>query len=181
MIYKGNSGTMDISHVFIVITLVALAIAILAPFHFNIKDLESMISLLASGWGTNYNNPSYITTSATVSKSYNLATITINIVNNGNNQLIIGGTTTIGSALCNLDPSIIIPPHSEGTLTLAIYTMNGTAEDPISINVGGSAYSTGIPQIFCYGSHIDLTLNNGFTIVFSTVNNNGNIYVTLNQ
>ncbi|GAB6946970.1 hypothetical protein JCM16161A_11000 [Vulcanisaeta sp. JCM 16161] len=58
--------------------------------------------------------------------------------------------------------------------------MNGTTMDPITVNVGGNAYSVGIPQIFCYGTHLDLSENNGFMIIFST-DNNGSIYVNVNQ
>ncbi len=171
---------MDLSHIFIVITLVALVIAVLAPFHFNINSLGQMIYSLMSGWNANGVNPSYVKTSATLSKAYNMIIVTISISNNGNNQLVLGGTTMIGSTQCNLEPSIVIPPKSTGEITLFIYTMNGTMMDPITVNIGGNAYSPGIPQIFCYGTHLDLSGNNEFTIVFSTMNN-GNIYVNMNQ
>ncbi len=172
---------MDLSHIFMVITLVALAVAILAPFHFNINRLGNMIYSLMSGWSVNEGiNPGYVKTNATISKSYGMLIITISISNNGNNQLVLSGTTIIGSTQCNLEPSIIIPPKSTGELTLSIYTMNGTMMDPITINVGDGAYSTGIPQIFCYGTRLDLSGGNGFTIIFSTINN-GNIYVNVNQ
>ncbi|WP_243671136.1 hypothetical protein [Vulcanisaeta sp. JCM 16161] len=81
---------MDLSHIFIVITLVALAIAILAPFHFNINSLGQMIYSLMSGWSTNEGiNPSYVETNATMSKTYDMIVVTISISNNGNNQLIL--------------------------------------------------------------------------------------------
>ncbi|GAB6946971.1 hypothetical protein JCM16161A_11010 [Vulcanisaeta sp. JCM 16161] len=90
MNYKINRGNMDLSHIFIVITLVALAIAILAPFHFNINSLGQMIYSLMSGWSTNEGiNPSYVETNATMSKTYDMIVVTISISNNGNNQLIL--------------------------------------------------------------------------------------------
>ncbi len=86
--------------------------------------------------------------------------ITMSIRNNGNNQLVLGGTTIIGSAQCNLEPSIIIPLQSTGEITLSIYSMNGIMSGAITANIGGNAYSPGTPRILCYGTHLDLTRNN---------------------
>ncbi|ADN50734.1 hypothetical protein [Vulcanisaeta distributa] len=181
MYYKMNRGAVEISHILVIITLFILAMAILAPFHFNVNSLEQTIYSLIGGFGANNgSNPSYIETSAIMSKSDDIVTIAISIRNNGNNSIMLGGTTIIGSAKCNLYPSIVIPPHSVGELTLSIYTMDNTMSDPVTVNVGGDAYSTGTPQIFCYGAYLDLTNNNGFIVVFSTVNG-GNIYVSVNQ
>ena len=181
MNYKINRGNMDLSHIFIVITLVALVIAVLAPFHFNVNNLEQIIYSLIISPSTNGNaNPGYVRTNATVSRTDSMVVITISISNDGDNQLILSGTTIIGSTQCNLEPSIIIPPKSTGELTLSIYTMNGTMADPITVNLGGSAYSPGIPQIFCYGTHFSLSAYGDSAIVFSTIGN-GNIYVNLNQ
>ncbi|WP_054856539.1 hypothetical protein [Vulcanisaeta sp. JCM 16159] len=181
MYYKINRGAMEISHILVIITLFTLAIAILAPFHFNVGRLgQTIYSLISGSSAYSGSNPSYIETSATMSSSDNIVTITITIRNNGNSSIILSGTTLIGSAKCNLSPLIIIPPQSTGELTLSIYTMDNTMSDPVTVNVGGDAYSTGTPQIFCYGTYLSLADNNGFTIVFSTVNG-GNIYVNVNQ
>ena len=181
MTYKNKLGTMDISHIFLTITLVALAIALLAPLHFNVNKLENVLTSLIYAQNPG-NNPSYVSTNATLIKSNNLITITITIKNNGNKQLTIGGTTTIGSMLCDLEPSITIPPNSEGMLTLVMYTVNGTTTDPVTINLGGNAYSAGgVPEIFCYGVHTSIIPSNGFTITFSTIGSNGKIYAYVNQ
>jgi hypothetical protein len=46
MTYKNKLGTMDISHIFLTITLVALAIALLAPLHFNVNKLGNVLTSL---------------------------------------------------------------------------------------------------------------------------------------
>jgi len=179
MTYKDKLGTMDISHIFLTITLVALAIALLAPLHFNVNELGNVLTSLIYPQNPG-NNPSYVSTSTTLIRSNNLITITIK--NNGNKQLTIGGTTTIGSTLCDLEPSITIPPNSEGMFTLVMYTVNGTMTDPVTINLGGNAYSAGgVPEIFCYGVHTSIMPSNGFTITFSTIGSNGKIYAYVNQ
>jgi len=182
MIYKNKLGTMDISHIFLIITLAALAIALLAPLHFNVNKVENVLTSLLIYPQNPGNNPSYVSTNATLIRSNNLITITITIRNDGDEQLTIGGTTTIGSMLCDLEPSITIPPNSEGVLTLVMYTVNGTMTDPVTINLGGNAYSAGgVPEIFCYGVHTSIIPSNGFTITFSTIGSNGKIYVYVNQ
>lgn len=181
MKYNINTGSMDLSHIILVITLVILMIAILAPFHFNVISLEQTVYSLMNSWNNNSDsNPSYVKANATLSVTHDMTIITISIRNNGNYQLVLGSTAIIGSAQCNLEPSIIIPPQSTGEITLSIYTMDDTTMDPITVNVGGNAYSTGVPQIFCYGAHFDLTGNNGFVIIFSIVNG-GDIYINVNQ
>jgi len=181
MTYKDKLGSMDISHIFLTITLVALAIALLAPLHFNVNKLENVLTSLIYPQNPG-NNPSYVSTNAAVVRSNNLITITITIRNDGNEQLTIGGTTTIGSMLCDLEPSITIPPNSEGVLTLVMYTANGTMTDPVTINLGGNAYSAGgVPEIFCYGVRTGIMPSNEFTITFSTIGSNGKIYVYVNQ
>jgi len=183
MTYKNILGILDISHIFLAITLVALAIALLAPLHFNVNKLENVLTSLIDPQDPDPgNNPSYVSTNATLIKSINLIAITITIRNDGNEQLTIGGTTTIGSMLCDLEPSITIPPNSEGVLTLMMYTVNGTMTDPVTINLGGNAYSAGgVPEIFCYGVYTGTMPSNGFTITFSTIGSNGKIYVYVNQ
>ena len=182
MTYKNKLGTMDISHIFLTITLVALAIALLAPLHFNVNKLGNVLTSLLIYPQNPGNNPSYVSTNTTLIRSNNLITITITIKNNGNKQLTIGGTTTIGSMLCDLEPSITIPTNSEGMLTLVMYTMNGTTTDPVTINLGGNAYTAGgVLEIFCYGVRTSIMPSNGFTITFSTIGSNGKIYAYVNQ
>ena len=181
MNYKVNRGDMDPLHIFLAITLVVLVIAVLASFHFNVNDIEQTIySLMGDSSASGNTSPSYVSVSATVSRVNDVDVITISISNNGNNQLILSGTTIIGSAQCNLQPPIIIPPRSTGEITLSIYMINGAMTNPITVDLGGSAYSPGIPQIFCYGTHFGLSAYGEPAIVFSTIGN-GNIYVNLNQ
>ncbi|WP_252900491.1 hypothetical protein [Vulcanisaeta sp. JCM 14467] len=158
-----------------------MVIAVLASFHFNVNNIEQTIySLMGNSSVSSNTNPSYVSVSATVSRANDVDVITISVTNNGNNQLILSGTTIIGSAQCNLQPSIIIPPRSTGEITLLIYMINSTMTGPVTVNLGGSAYSPGTPQIFCYSAHFSLSAYGGPAVVFSTVNG-GNIYVNLNQ
>ena len=67
-------------HIFLLITLVVLVIVVLAPFHFNVNNLEQTIySSIDNSSANGGINPGYISASVTVSRAGDLVVITMGI------------------------------------------------------------------------------------------------------